>query len=145
VLLYGSNQFMLVPASRNVIEDYPGDIGIRLEVLVAAYQCCHALCHTGGIDYQYYGALQHSGYLGSASALATVEAVIKPHSSLNDRQVSSTAGLLKGGKDYAFRHQDAIQVTAIPPCRCGKPRGVNIIGPLFERLHRKTALREGST
>ena len=116
ILLYGSHQLALVPATGNIVEDYGSNIDIWLETLVSGYHCRYTACHTGRVDNQDNWNLQETCQVGCAPPPLRIQTVIEPHSSLDESEIGSLASLLERGQHCLLGHQEEIKAATASAC-----------------------------
>jgi hypothetical protein len=137
---------VLMARACDAIEDHAGNAHARTIVAQTRRHGGRSLRLPRGIEHQEHRPAHHLGNIGTGPGTRAArrgDAVEEAHRAFGKHQVSiAAAGHQR--LDGRARHRPAIQIDGSSAGCRGMERGIDIIGPALEALHRKSAIAEGA-
>ena len=122
------------------IDDDPGQGNVGVEDLVAARDRGRAAGHGPRVDDEHHGGTEQLSHLRAASRVVVVgEAVEQAHDALDDGDVRVASRASKKCGHTLPRDHPCIQGARRTPRGEGVIRGIDVVGPHFERLNGQAA------
>ncbi len=136
-------QLGFVARTPELIQDHAGDADVPVERLVAEDERRDTARHPARVDHQHHRCADQRGERGVAVAAVKVESVVQALVALDDAERGTLHAPRDLGADLLRAAQVGVEVVAGPPGGEPQPQGINVVGPLLERLHRFAPRSQG--